>query len=157
MLLASRFLAIVFVLSGALTVQAAGLSDCLRRVPSMGHDPATRDRARAACIHRFQKRIAFNTCLKAARGFEYSTNSENMRNLCLFELKTAPTVQQCASTARSMEYGSNRDDLIWGCLKRLSMTIKAKECRELARLMVFPYHLDRATSYCREEIQAARK
>lgn len=132
----------------------ARLDLCLRQA-SQGIDPVRRDEARASCLRHLGRDLTIRSCLKIARGFEYSTNSEDMKSFCLFESDADPSVTECKRAARSMEYGANRDTLIWGCLQRLNLVITKVDCDQLAQLMVFPSQKNRASSYCLHEIKAA--
>lgn len=118
-------------------------------------NPAARDRARVQCIKAVSSQLDRVSCLKLTRGFEYSTNAEDMKSYCVFALRPEPKPADCLRAARSMDYGASRDDLVWGCLKRMNATISKGECKELARAMVFPAQKARASSYCDNEIKAS--
>ena len=143
-------LALMMMLAFAVSAGAQGVSTCLQKASRLG-DPGSRDRAKLVCLKK-SPQLAFEACLAAARGFEYTGTAERAVSQCLFGKNTELKARECVQAARSMSYGMSRDELLWNCMDQMGLSLKGRDCRSLAQAFVYPYNRNRAASYCENEI-----
>lgn len=147
-------IALMMMLAFSVSAGAQGVSTCLQKASRLA-DPGSRDRAKLVCLKK-NPEMAFNSCLAAAKGFEYSGYAERAVSQCLFGKNSQLKAGECVQAARSLTYGMNRDDLLWSCMDQIGLSLKGADCRSLAKSFVYPYNRNRAASYCENEITNGR-
>lgn len=110
-----------------------------------------RDDLRLKCLKQKKSQIKVAQCLNIANSMEYSTNAEEARLVCLYDLR--PNLKECFAVTKSMEYPDTGDEARWECLRRFNKTITQKQCKNLAQRMSYPANAQRANTYCTQELQ----
>ena len=110
-----------------------------------------RDDQRLRCLKQKKAQISVAQCLNIASSMEYSTNAEEARLVCLYDLR--PTLKECFTISKSMEYPDTGDEARWECLRRFNKTITTAQCQRIARSMSYPPNAQRANQYCAQELQ----
>lgn len=131
------------------TVHAQGLCHIPVKNSRLAMDQ--RDDQRMKCLKHKKGQINVTQCLNVAKSMEYSTNAEDARLVCLYDLR--PTLKECFAISKSMEYPDSGDEARWECLRRFNKTITVKQCKKIADSMSYPANADRAIQYCSSELQ----
>lgn len=109
-----------------------------------------RDDFRLKCLKQKKSTLKISQCLTVAQTMEYSTNAEEVRLFCLYNLRIS--LNDCFDISNSMEYPDTGDEARWECLTRFNRTISAKQCKKLAKSMNYPANTQRAHLYCSDEL-----
>ncbi|WP_374075282.1 hypothetical protein [Bdellovibrio bacteriovorus] len=143
-------LAVLFLCTfSAVTGYAQGLCQVSAKSHRLAMDQ--RDDLRLKCLKQKKSQINVSQCLNVAKSMEYSTNAEDARLVCLYDLR--PTLKECFAISKSMEYPDSGDEARWECLRRFNKTITAKQCKKIAESMSYPANAQRADQYCSSELQ----
>lgn len=133
----------------AVTSHAQGLCQVSAKSSRLAMDQ--RDDLRMKCLKQKKSQLNVSQCLTIAKSMEYSTNAEDARLVCLYDLR--PTLKECFAISKSMEYPDSGDEARWECLRRFNKTITAKQCKKIAESMSYPANAQRADQYCSSELQ----
>lgn len=137
----------LLLLASAITAQAKPLCE-LPKNTQLAIDQ--RDDYRVKCLKQKKSKLNIALCLSVAQSMEYSTNAEDMRLFCLYNLET--TLKECIKITKTMEYPDTGDEARWECLNRFK-NISNNVCMKIAKSMSYPGNSQRATRYCSEELQ----
>lgn len=138
----------ILLLVSAFTAQAKQL--CF--IPQSNHlEIDQRDDFRLKCLKQKKSELKLSQCLAIAQSMEYSTNAEEARLFCLYNLHVS--LNQCFEISTTMEYPDTGDEVRWECLTRFNKTISYKQCKKLAKSMSYPANSQRANQYCSDELQ----
>lgn len=142
----------ILLLVSALTAQAKPQTKPFCSIPKSNHlEIDQRDDFRMKCLKQKKSVLKISQCLSIAQSMEYSTNAEDARLFCLYNLRIS--LNECFDISNSMEYPDTGDEVRWDCITRFSKTISVKQCKKLAKNMNYPANAQRADLYCSDELQ----
>lgn len=139
----------MFALSAVSAAMAQQPCHVLSKQNSLARDQ--RDEKRLSCLRQKVRQLTVGQCLNIAQSMEYSTNAEDAKLICLYDLQ--PSLKECVSIAKSMEYPDSGDEARWGCLRRFNKGLTEKQCRLIAKSMSYPANSQRAVIFCAQELQ----
>ncbi|KYG62173.1 hypothetical protein AZI85_08225 [Bdellovibrio bacteriovorus] len=111
-----------------------------------------RDDLRLKCLKQKKAQLNVSSCLNIAKKMEYSTNAEEARLVCLYDLRGI-TIKECHAISKSMEYADTGDEVRWECLRRFNRSLTKKQCTTFAKSMAYPANTQRAEVYCAQELE----
>ncbi|KHD89184.1 MAG: hypothetical protein OM95_05040 [Bdellovibrio sp. ArHS] len=111
-----------------------------------------RDDLRMQCLKQKKNQLTVASCLNVAKTMEYSTNAEEARLVCLYELRQIG-IKDCHAISKSMEYADTGDEVRWDCLRRFNRSLTKKQCQSFAKSMAYPANAQRAEVYCSQELE----